>query len=223
MQAIGKAFIVAYPMHAGKLCVRTAVNIMNRFCEDNNMQFLRIKNDHNCCPWCKEFQLKELGYYSSRKWLEKEKRTEEAASYQALEDAVVREHAKHLSDDIHMRSTIAGLRDLFVRLDQDLLKKGVDLSQNWPFASLMRGTIIHIDDKTAWNLPRLQMCCAATLFKQHVDMNGCADIMEDRINNYFGQVGTTTKDGDAVACALLLIILERLNGHKVVVVLFDNW
>jgi aspartate 1-decarboxylase len=45
-------------------------------------------------------------------------------------------------------------------------------------------------------------------------MTGFFDLLQDRIINLFGQAGTSNKDGDTIVCALLLSIIERLNGHQ---------
>ena len=74
---------------------------------------------------------------------------------------------------------------------------------------------MHIDDKTAWNFPQLRRDCAAALHKYKTDMTGCFDLLQDRIINLFGQAGTSNKDGDTIVCAILLSIIERLNGHQV--------
>lgn len=214
------------PKRRGEFTKETGVNILKRHMRAHNLDFMVQPSDHNCCPHCEELKATILDSHSCAQHLENTRRPadqDEAQKYRVLESNAQNMLEQHYQDDRHVRSFISVLEMMFVRVEQELAGEGVDTkTTRHPYASLPTGTIIHVDDKTAFQWPKLRRDCGSTLHKNKTDSTGCFCMMQSRIFNFFGEPGTTNKDSDTIICAILLMLLERLNGQKIVVLLLDN-
>jgi len=80
---------------------------------------------------------------------------------------------------------------------------------------------VGVDDKSAANLPSVPHEHTSTLERMIVSLNGQADYIDQTMTAMLVDSTKSMKNTDVVLNEILINLLERLNGEKVIMFLFD--